>query len=247
MVLAELGRRYARQKTSLIRLGWVAGVLAVGIVITILIARLLQMRKVARSRERLSADLHDELGANMHTIGLLSDLAQEARDAPEELDVLHRRIRSETERSGIAVRHCSNMLGANGLYSGLVDDMERAVRRIMARLDHELHIEGKEHLSRLKPRIQYDLLLFYKECLVNISRHSDATEFMTDLRVTERDLALTVRDNGTGFADSSEYQIPPSLQRRARLLGARVRAGKSSDGGTQIELSLRTRKWGVRS
>jgi len=246
IVRAELGLRYAQQKANLVRLGWLAGLLAVGIVVTALIARLLQMRQVARIRERLAADLHDELGANMHTIGLLSDLAQEARDAPEELDVLHRRIRSETERSGVAVRHCANMLGANGLYPNLVDDMHRAVRRIMARLDHEMRIEGEEHLSRLKPRTQFDLLLFYKECLVNISRHSDATEFMTDLWATERDLSLTVSDNGTGLADLPEYQIPPSLQRRARLLGARVRAGKSPDGGTQIELNLRTRKWGVR-
>jgi signal transduction histidine kinase len=69
---------------------------------------------------------------------------------------------------------------------------------------------------------------------------------MTDLWATERDLSLTVSDNGTGLADSPEYQIPPSLQRRARLSGARVRAGKSPDGGTQIELNLRTRRWGVR-
>ena len=115
----------------------------------------------------------------------------------------------------------------------------------MAKFDHAFSIEGEEHLNRLKPRTQFDLLLFYKECLVNISRHSDATEFTTDLKATENDLVLTVSDNGSGLTDSPDYEIPPSLQRRARLVGARAWAGRSSPGGTRIELRLRTRRWGI--
>ena len=34
--------------------------------------------------ERFAADLHNELGANIHTIGLLSDAATDAQDSKEE-------------------------------------------------------------------------------------------------------------------------------------------------------------------
>lgn len=244
VIATELAHRYARQKTNLNRMGWLTVLLAGGIVVIILIERIRRMRQIDRLRERLAADLHDELGANLHTIGLLSDLAADAGDSPEELATLHRRIRSETERSGIAVRHCSDMLVAKELYSDLLADMRRASNRIMAKLEHEISIEGEEYLEALAPRTRADLFLFYKECLVNISRHSGATKFTTELRAGPDRILLKICDNGRGFEVSAKEGTPSSLKRRAKLLSAKVTVENPLEGGTCIELNLRTRKWG---
>jgi signal transduction histidine kinase len=142
-------------------MGWLATLLAGGIIFIILIDRIIRMRHIARIRERLAADLHDELGASIHTIGLLSDLAEDTRGNPQELATLHRRIRAETERSGAAARHCTDMLQADDLYSDLLADMQRASNRIMAKLEHDISIEGQEFLNQLKPRTRADLFLFY--------------------------------------------------------------------------------------
>jgi len=244
VIIRELDRRHLRQKTNLNRLGWLALLLAAGIVSIILIERIRRMREVARIRERLAADLHDELGANLHTIGLLSDLAAEAVDSPTEMATLYRRIRSETERSGIAVRHCSDMLSAKGLYTDLLADMQRASNRIMAKLEHEISIVGEEYLETLSPRTCADLFLFYKECLVNISRHSGATKYTTELRAGADGIQLEICDNGRGLEISEESGAPASLKRRAKLLGAKVTVRNSLEGGTCIQLNLRIRKWG---
>ncbi len=245
-VLEELNRRYARQKTNLARLKWLTALLAAGILFTLLIDRIVRMRQVARIRHRFAADLHDELGANLHTIGLLSDLAQQSMDEPEELSMLHQRIRAVTEQTGTAVRHCTAMQEANGLYTGLVADMERASSRIMAKLEHDISIEGETFLEQLKPRTRADLFLFFKECLVNISRHSGATQFSTQLRADHKAIHLTVSDNGRGIENTKGSSIPSSLKRRARLLGARVVVKSPPTGGTSIVLTLRTQRWGPR-
>ncbi len=241
---AELNRRYARQKLNLTRMKWLAALLAFGIGLALLIDRLYRMRQVARIKERFAADLHDELGANLHTIGLLSDLAEQAMDEPEELTMLHQRIRALTERTGTAMRHCTSMQEANGLYGGLKADMERAAMRIMAKLEHDLSVEGETFLEQLKPRTRIDLFLFYKECLVNISRHSGATQFSTRLTADPKIIHLTISDNGRGIGDSKGNRIPSSLKRRARLLGARVTVDSPTTGGTCIVLTLRTQRWG---
>ncbi len=242
-IATEVEHLYARQKTNLNRLGWLAGLLAGGIVFIILLERNKRMRQISRIRERLAADLHDELGANLHTIGLLSDLAADAGDSPEEMATLYRRIRSETERSGIAVRHCSDMLAAKGLYTDLLADMQRASNRIMAKLEHEITIEGEAYLKGLPPRTRADLFLFYKESLVNISRHSGASKYTTELKAGPDRIHLKICDNGRGL-ESSETDAPPSsLRRRAKLLGAKVTVENPATGGTCIELNLRTRKW----
>jgi len=246
LVMAELSHRYARQKINLKRMGWLATLLAGGVILIILVDRIIRMRQVTRIRERLAADLHDELGASIHTIGLLSDLAADASGTPEELAIIHRRIRSETARSGAAVRHCTDMLQADGLYTNLLEDMQRASNRIMAKLEHDISIDGEDALQRLKPRTRADLFLFYKECLVNISRHSEATKFTTHLMATNHEIHLKISDNGRGLVKSEGNGIPPSIKRRARLLGAKVTTETPATGGTCIDLKLRTHHWGFR-
>jgi signal transduction histidine kinase len=236
LVLAELKQRYERQKTNLKRVSWLAGFLFFGSAITILTVRFFHLRRLTRMKERLAADLHDELGANLHTIGLLSDMAEEARDHPDEQSVYHQRIRKVTERSGKAMRNVADLLESNELFTGLKADMQRAAERIMARLEHDFSIEGEDILQQLKPRTRADLFLFYKECLINIYRHSEATRFATRLTATPKEIVLKVTDNGRGMPDAE----PPSLKRRARLLKAKLSIENPELGGTSITLRLRT-------
>jgi signal transduction histidine kinase len=238
LLAAELDHRYARQKIYLSLMIWLAVTLAAGIAFTILIDRMLRMRYVSRLKQRFAADLHDELGANLHSIGLISDVAQHAESC-EQWKTLSQRIRELTERTGIAVRHCTNLLEADDLYIGLANDMQRTAERITTNLQHDFTIEGTPFLEQLKPRTRIDLFLFYKECLVNICRHSGATQIYTHLVAQKKEILLTVCDNGKGLVGG---QIPASLKRRARLLKANLTAECPSSGGTQITLRLRSRR-----
>jgi signal transduction histidine kinase len=235
-VLDELNRRYARQKATLNRMSWLAALLAAGIGFTILIDWNLRIRHAARIKKRFAADLHDELGANLHTIGLLGDLARDAASRDELLELLDR-SRVFTERSGAAVRYCTNMLEARSLCEDLVEEMKRSAGRLLADLDHDLSFEGESHLETLKPRKRIDLFFFYKECLNNIIRHSGATRVRTRLIAGKKEIQLTVCDNGAGLTD----EAPPSLKRRARLLGAKLSVETPAAGGTEITLRLRNR------
>lgn len=245
-IVAELDMRHANRKGMVNFLTWTAALLAFALVSGVLLHRLLTVRRISDLREKLAADLHDELGGNLHMIGLLSDLAGETGEASEELAALHRRIRAGTERSAIAVRHCTDMLGAKELYTDFVEDMHRESRRIMARLDHRISVSGADVIRRQKPRVRAGLFLFYRESLVNISKHSGATRYSTKVTADSRQIVMEVSDNGCGLpiADDESPLIPASLRRRARLLGAKVTATRLPDRGTSITLRL---KAGIRS
>ena len=241
LVLAQLNRGYARQQTHLRRLIGLVAVLTVGTVISILMSRLIYLRRLNEFRTRIAADLHDELGANVHTIGLLSDAAKVAHDTDEEWQMLHERIRTLSTRTGLAIRDFANIAHTEGLYQGLVEDMRRAEERILAQFDHRLEISGEELLERLKPRTHVDLFLFYKECLINICRHANATQAHTQLTVTPKRIVLTVSDNGKGLVGKD---LPAALKRRAWLLRGKLTVEDNPEGGSSIQLQLRHR--GVR-
>ena len=241
VVLTELSLRYATQKENLNRLFWVIALLIAGIGFLILAGRLIRHRQVANIKERLSADLHDELGANIHSIGMLSDIAQDSK-SQSEWESMHQRILSLVDRASMGIRYCTNVLEAEGLYIGLVDDMERTAERVIANFKHDFFAEGHELIEKLRPRTRVDIFLFYKECLVNICRHSNANEITTKIKAEENRITLTVTDNGKGMQN-----VPPSLKRRAQLMRGQIKIDEPIEGGATILLQLPIRRnWLIR-
>lgn len=239
----EMDLRYSSQIQNMRILAWAVVLLLVFAVMVYLWGRLRRARELAVLRERLAADLHDELGANLHTIGLLSDMVEKATvSKPERLPGLLQRIRSETERSGDAVRRCSDLLVTDEDYSGLIEDMKRSARRISGEAEHDLIVEGIERIESLPGPLLHDLYLFHKECLVNIGRHSEATAFRTLLQADDNELRLRIKDNGRGLTSEEEKLVPASLKRRGKLLGGKITAGTGNDSGTEIELRLKLPK-----
>ena len=242
IIVAELNRRYAQQSTIIRRLIWLVAVLGLVSIVVMLIGRIRRQRAINRTREQIAADLHDELGANLHALSLLTDIAQANRESPKKMDQLLQRIRALSQRSGAAARYCSNLIESKGLFENLVLDMKRTSDRLMADLDHEITIQGEEHLQNLAYRSRIDLFLFYKECLVNILRHSDATQASTLLIAEPSKITLTVTDNGRGLLTQDGTQVPKSLSRRARFMGAQAITEDLGNKGTKIVLQWRTRQ-----
>jgi signal transduction histidine kinase len=240
LVVAELNQRYERQKANLHLLAWAVALLTAGSIITILIGKVLRQRAVFRTRERIAANLHDELGANLHAIGLFGDLAKQevskADDAENRSRLIRyvEEVRALTEQAGKTARYCTDMLEAKELYENLVEEMERTADRLLTDLEHDCAFPDPEQLQKLHPRRRIGLFLFYKECLTNILRHSRATRVETRLAADKKEICLTVCDNGLGIAEP-----PRSLKRRARLLKAKLSVERPPEGGTKITLRLR--------
>lgn len=241
LVVAELSAKHAHQRTVLTWMFRLAALLAGAIAFILLYNHFRARRQETHIRERIAANLHDELGANLHAIGLLGDLAKDALDSREDLVDALDRIRSLTERTGSAARNCAHMIVAKGICEDLVAEMRRDSRLLLADLKHSITFEGEEILRRLPRRKRIDLYLFHKEALINIIRHSGATEATTRLVARPGEILLTISDNGCGIADGP----PSSLKRRARLLGADLSVEPPEAGGTRIVLKLKSRKFGI--
>ena len=232
-ITAELKHRYEQRKINLWRMSGLASLLAGGIVFTVLIDRLFRMRQIAGMKERFAADLHDELGANLHAIGILGELAKDSSASHDELEGTLDEICGLAGRTGRATRYCIDQYAHTQL--DLPKEMRRTSRRILADLAYDIQIEGETMLSQLQPARQHDFLLFFKESLVNISRHSNASRVDIARTATANEIRLAIRDNGKGF----EGPPPPSLKRRARLLRGDIASTSTDSGGVCITLRFR--------
>ena len=241
VVVAALDERYTQQKRNLRGLAWLAALLAVTIGFILLIDRILRLRQAQKIRLRFAADLHDELGANIHSIGLLTDLAREPQTHEQLLELLDH-TRTFTQRSGTAVRYFTNSLETNNLCADLVEEMKRSSDRMLGDIEHDLLFDGEDILHELKPHKRIDIFFFYKEALNNIVQHAGATHASVRLVATAQYINLTITDNGRGIQPSpGRIIVPRSLKRRANLMGARVSAEQVPEGGTRVQLKLKTK------
>jgi len=238
LVAAELNGRYLRQRTMMRALFGLVALLAIGAISVVFIGLSQRRKALERTRNQIAADLHDELGGNVSAIGLLSDLVQNSTSSPEKLAPLMQRMRELTERTGIAARYCTDMLESVDLCDDLKQDMLRTSNRVTADLNHKITFTGEQHLGLLGSRMRFDLFLFYKECLTNVLRHSGATEVDTQMIADAKQIILKVSDNGHGMDGITEFPIPPSLKRRARLLRGQVTAERYGSKGVTIKLNL---------
>lgn len=227
---------------------WVFACVSAGVVLVV-VSVLLKLRfdhlaELKKLRLRIAADLHDELGTNLHVIGMMSDLINRDRHSPEKISRMHQNIRSMTDQTSSAVKYCTKIAESEELYQDLLNDMRRFAVRIFGDIDYQFSAEGEAVLRELPASVRIDLFLFYKECLVNISRHSKATECCIQIKADTQLLVLIVEDNGCGLErlNPRECVVPRSLKRRVRFLGAQVEATPREPEGTRIKLVCPVRR-----
>jgi two-component system, NarL family, sensor histidine kinase UhpB len=162
-------------------------------------------------------------------------------DAPPQLQCHLDELR-ETARSGaedvrrIAQRLRPEALEELGLQSALVVLSDMFAEQTGVRVTRSIE-------NNLLLRTQDELVVYRvaQEALTNIARHAHAShvELALDLDA-DGAVVLRVRDDGSGFdpaAQTSTYGVQ-GMRERAMLIGATIRIGSASPGGTEIVLRV---------
>jgi ligand-binding sensor domain-containing protein/signal transduction histidine kinase len=225
---------------------WFAGLmmtLAAAAVVMLHRYRLARALEIERVRTRIATDLHDDIGANLTRIAILSEVArQRASDGPGLLDSPLSSI------AAISRESVSSMSDIVWAVSPARDTLSEVVRRIRHHaeevfesqdVDLTLELPAGDRLVRLGLDVRRDVYLIFKEAVNNAARHSRCSRVVVRLTVDEGVLRLTIADNGVGFDVASDVEGHglASMRRRARALGAALDI-LSGAGGTTISLAV---------
>jgi signal transduction histidine kinase len=200
------------------------------------VARLLQ---IANMRTRIATDLHDDIGANLTRIALLSEVARGTQESGPLSSIA--RIARES------VSSMSDIVWAINPKRESVVDLIRRMRQhadevltsraIALRFD-AMHVPGT---LRLPMDVRRDLLLIFKEAVNNAARHARCSTVTIDLRVERSRMTLAITDDGVGFDTSAAGDgngLDSMRRRAARLRGTLDIA--SAPGATTLTLTFPT-------
>jgi two-component sensor histidine kinase len=208
--------------------------------------RLNHLLAIERVRTRLAVDLHDDLGAGLAEIAVLSEVAKR-KPAGNQEALAHVAERARGIRASLSdivwtvdpardsVADLIRRMRETTL--GMLESGDRSVQ-FVAPLDQDW-----EH-TELAPDLRRHLFLFLKESITNIARHSEATAAWVEVSLGDGRLRLIIRDNGCGFdlkAPTSGRGLA-SLHYRADEMRGELRLESAPGQGTEIELRVPLRR-----
>jgi signal transduction histidine kinase len=206
-----------------------------------------QQRALDRERLRISQDIHDDVGARLTELILLSDLAQRSTARANELEAHIGRLSTVARE---VARDLNAIVWAVNPHHDSTDSLAAYIfqyaKRYLDTASVRCRLEAPEELPHwpLAPDVRHNLFLVVKEALNNIVKHSRASEAVVSLEAANSTLLLTIQDNGRGFSPADSCACGNGLknmQRRVRDISGRFELRSRSGQGTQIQVRLRVK------
>ncbi len=208
------------------------------------VARLEKENAVQKERARIARDIHDDLGARLTQISLLTEITQQAIAEPA---VTGNHINQIAGLSRQGIKSLDEIVWAvnprNDTLADLLDyagqyalDFLRAAG-VRCRID----FPAAPPVRELSGEVRHGLFLAVKEALNNIVKHAHATEVSLQAAVDEKGLRWEISDNGRGFEMSPDNALADGLrniQKRLAEMGGRCEIISRVGGGTRVRLEI---------
>lgn len=201
-----------------------------------------QRTALNEERRRISADVHDDLGAE------LSNVLMFARTAS-------RRATDEASRATMA-RVTESIAGSIARIDEIIWSLDPQRDTLQATIDfieqqagdyleaHEIGFRAAVDLPRtdrvLSANTRREIWLVVREALRNVVKHAQATTVSISWAFTGEEVVLGLEDDGVGpaGADRPDRYGMGNMLARAERLGARLTISTGALGGTRIELRV---------
>ncbi|HKQ79501.1 MAG TPA: two-component regulator propeller domain-containing protein [Blastocatellia bacterium] len=209
--------------------------------------RVAQLLKLERMRTRIATDLHDDIGANLTRISILSEVAKQLQDKGANGDSpVSGSLQSIGEIARESVASMSDIVWAINPERDSLIDLTRKMRQhaeeVFTLRDIELKFTAPDASLdlNLDAHVRRDLYLVFKETVNNASRHSGCSIVEVELRIEGASLTLTIGDNGRGFdpAARTEGNGLLSMRRRSVALGGELFLESRVGAGARVRLTI---------
>jgi len=208
---------------------------------TLSIKRLIAVEAI---RQKVSRDLHDDIGSTLSTINILSMMAKsKLMEDPVKASEYISKISDNSSRMMEAMDDIVWSINPiNDNMQKILARMREFATEVLESKDVEVkfHFDEAAYDVALDMEQRRDIFLIFKEAINNIAKYANATQVSVDMRIKGDKLSLIVKDNGIGFdvenADSGNGLN--NMQKRAEKLKGKFYILSQQNTGTTISLAV---------
>jgi len=205
-----------------------------------------QQRALERERLRIAQDIHDDLGARVTEISLLSGMAQNTIGFSEQaraefcrISLKSRDLVAALYETVWAVNPENDNLEAVGNY------LRQRINNqcTQAQLRCRLHISQLPRNIEISSRIRHNISMAAREAMHNVIKHANASQVTVHISFAEMLLTVSIQDDGCGF-DLTTHPAGHGLvnmKRRLQDIGGSCLIDSSPATGTMVQFRLQVR------
>jgi ligand-binding sensor domain-containing protein/signal transduction histidine kinase len=202
-----------------------------------------QQAALHKERARIAKDIHDDLGASLTEISLLTELAQ-TDAAPDKTTDYFNRIATTSRH---VIKSLDEIVWAvnprNDTLADFIDYTAQFALDHLRLADIRCRLDLPEVAPerQLSADVRHNLFLAAKEALHNVVKHSGATETWLRIAVSPEGLRITIEDNGKGFEFAPETPTADGLrnmENRLRDIGGALKIQTQLNHGAKITIEL---------
>lgn len=203
-----------------------------------------QENALEKERLRISKDMHDDVGASLTRISILSEILKTQQNNPEKS---RETIDDISEIAGSVVDELSEIIWAMNPRNDFLDSFSSYVRSYASAYfestDTSIRFVFPDQIENLPmtAEIRRNLFLTIKEALHNISKHARARNVLMKIAVAGKKISIEIKDDGIGFNPDNSSNLGNGLsnmERRVLECGGQIKIFSSENNGTSISLSM---------
>jgi len=205
--------------------------------------RLRQALNLQMVRNRIAQDLHDEVGSNLSSISIFTDMATSKSVKNEDVKSLLNKINDYTRTSMEAMSDIVWMINSgNDRFENIIIHMRELAAELFEAKNYLLHLNFDEQLNSLKLGMdeRKNFYLIYKEALNNIVKYADGKNVWIEMDMNHSSVHLKIKDDGIGFdmhkATHGNGLI--NMQKRTEVLKGDLKIDSSPGNGTTLTLKF---------
>ena len=197
-------------------------------------ARAVRLQALERLRQQIARDLHDEVGANLGSISLLTE---EMEHTPQPDDLAQ--IRLTADETVDTLRDLVWIINPSHEHlTDLVGRLRQISNLMLADLTVQFRVAEPLDDTKTSLELRRNVPPLFKEILHNILKHSGARSVDISIRGEAGIFTLIVVDDGVGFEPSNDFSgngLNNFQNRAAEMCGA-IKIESRRGAGTKITL-----------
>ncbi len=204
--------------------------------------RVKAQRALESERNRISRDMHDEVGANLTEISILSELAlRQQGDGSDTFNILSRiagKSRDMLDSIGEIIWAINPQNDSGQRFTPYLREYAASYCEnvgLSYQFDFPVSTSGVVVTSEFRRNV----FLILKEALTNIVKHAEASKVWVSLEYADDTLKMLIRDDGCGAGGAD---LEPrgnglgNMRHRSEEIGGSVTLSSVPRGGTQVTL-----------
>lgn len=194
----------------------------------------------------ISMEMHDNVGQTLLLANVNMTIIQRKLLGQDEMMDLIKESKELIGKSIDDITTLSRSMNPDriiklGVFNAIVSELENLKRKQL--FDIHLRLDSCKELE-IKPEIQMIIFRVYQEAIKNVIKYANATEIIFETINLENNIAIIIKDNGTGFDKTNQQNYSGlgliSMQKRVATFGGNVVIDTAIGKGTAVKMNIPT-------